>query len=179
MSMVRLDTQGQSSQALALPAQVLAARHRQNSVVPQSTDIRPPEKAEASVKPGLDTARDAVLGRDGERRPPPPLKEYARIPTAMTAEILRLQEEALEKAREATEAEGQAETARAAAAQAEKAEDAARAAEASAAQAQRDTPVVETPAPAPVPQAAIPSLATGLGAVNAPAPAPSQLDLQA
>ncbi|SIO02566.1 hypothetical protein [Vannielia litorea] len=173
MSMVRLDTQGQSSQAYALPAQVLAARHRQNSVAPQATDIRPPEKPEATARPGLDTARDEVVGRDGERRPPPPLKEYARIPTAMTAEILRLQEEALEKAREATEAEGQAQSARADAAQAEKAEEAARAAEA------RADPTEATPAEGPATARAPSGFATGLPAVNAPATGPSQLDHQA
>ncbi|MBS8225089.1 hypothetical protein DYI42_02440 [Vannielia litorea] len=175
--MVRLDTQGQPSQSLALPAQVLAARHRQNSVAPQSTDIRPPEKAEASAKTGLDTAREEAVGPDGERRPPPPLKEYARIPTAMTAEILRLQEEAMEKAQEATEAEGQAETARAAAAQAEKAEDAARAAEASAAQAQSASAGPESTAPAAQPVA--PGLAAGLTAVNGAATGASTLDHQA
>ncbi|MBY6153583.1 hypothetical protein KUV47_10200 [Vannielia litorea] len=176
MTMVRLDTQGQSSQSLALPAQVLAARHRQNTVASQSTDIRPPEKAEPPAKARLDTARDEVLGSDGERRPPPPLKEYARIPTAMTAEILRLQEEAREKAQEATEAEGAAETARAAATQAEAAEEAAREAEASAETAEASR--TEAPAAAPA-SASPPHYASGLSAVNGPAPAPGQLDHQA
>jgi len=129
MSTVRLDAQSPSQAAYALPSQVLAARQRQNSVTPQATDTKPPEAAEKAARPALDTRRDEVLGKDGQRRPPPPLKEYARIPTAVTAEILRLQEEALEKA---TEAEEIAETARATASNAEAAESAARAAEAAA-----------------------------------------------
>ncbi|QDC09136.1 hypothetical protein FHY55_07730 [Oceanicola sp. D3] len=143
----------------------------------QSTDIRPPEQAEAAAKPGLDTARDEALGPDGERRPPPPLKEYARIPTAMTAEILRLQEEALEKAQEATEAEGQAETARAAAAQAEKAEEAARAAEASAAQVESAS--ASGAAASPSAQTPATSFAADITALNDTGSAASQLDHQA
>ena len=160
MSTVRLDAQSPSQAAYALPSQVLAARQRQNSVTPQATDTKPPEAAEKAARPALDTRRDEVLGEDGQRRPPPPLKEYARIPTAVTAEILRLQEEALEKATEAAEAEETAETARAAASNAEAAESAARAAEAAA-----STPDA---APASTPDAPAPDRAavTGYAQLN-------------
>jgi len=119
MSTVRLDANTQSQAALALPAQILAARQQQNSVSPQETDIRPPEKVEPAEKARMDMKQGEYVNHDGERRPPPPLKEYARIPTKVTAEILRLQEEALQKADEAHRAEAKAETARTAAAHAE------------------------------------------------------------
>lgn len=180
MSIARLDTQAPSSAALTLPAQVAAARQQQNSVAPRAADIAPPERPAEAARAGLDIAREAPLGSDSERRPPPPLKEYARIPTKMTAEILRLQQEALEKADEASEAESRAERARADATSA-----------AAAARAAGPLPEAASAAPAPpvAPAAAVATvsaaaeppggLAAGLGALNAAADPATRLDRQA
>lgn len=180
MSIARLDTQAPSSAALTLPAQVAAARQQQTSVAPRAADIAPPERPAEAARAGLDIAREAPLGSDSERRPPPPLKEYARIPTKMTAEILRLQQEALEKADEASEAESRAERARADATSA-----------AAAARAAGPLPEAASAAPAPpvAPAAAVATvsaaaeppggLAAGLGALNAAADPATRLDRQA
>ncbi|MFY0634806.1 MAG: hypothetical protein JXQ91_13420 [Vannielia sp.] len=157
-------------------------------MAPQSTDVRPPEKAEAAAKPALDTKRDEALRSDGERRPPPPLKEYARIPTAMTAEIMRLQEESREKSQEATEAASEADSARAAAAEAKQAETAARAAEASAEAAENARAEAPEPAQSTAPASgqgtakaarSAPSFASGLTVVNGATSAPNTLNHQA
>lgn len=186
MSIARLDTQAPSSAALTLPAQVAAARQQQNSVAPRAADIAPPERPAEAARAGLDIAREAPLGSDSERRPPPPLKEYARIPTKMTAEILRLQQEALEKADEASEAESRAERARA---DATSAAAAARAAgplpagdgPARPAAAAATSPGAPAATVATVSAAAEPpgGLAAGLGALNAAADPATRLDRQA